>query len=92
MDSTARHIVDLSRRGLLRGGAGLAALAATMPAARTALAQPVFRAPPFTLGVASGEPAPDGFVIWTRLAPEPLAPDGGMPRAAMAVTWEVADR
>ena len=26
---------------------------------------------PFTLGIASGDPAPDGFVLWTRLAPEP---------------------
>ena len=24
---------------------------------------------PFALGVASGYPSPDGFVIWTRLAP-----------------------
>jgi len=24
---------------------------------------------PFTLGVASGEPSADGFVLWTRLAP-----------------------
>jgi alkaline phosphatase D len=31
---------------------------------------------PFTLGVASGQPAPDGFAVWTRLAPEPLAADG----------------
>ena len=31
-----------------------------------------FKVNPFTLGVASGEPAADGFVIWTRLAPEPL--------------------
>ncbi|HWT09847.1 MAG TPA: alkaline phosphatase D family protein, partial [Roseomonas sp.] len=80
-----------SRRGLLRGATGLAALAATAPAARPGFGQPVFRSYPFTLGVASGEPAPDGFVIWTRLAPEPLAPDGGMARAALAVTWEVAE-
>jgi len=91
MDSVARHILDLSRRGLLRGAGGLAALAALSPAARPALAQPLFRAFPFTLGVASGEPMPDGFVIWTRLAPEPLAPDGGMVRAALAVAWEVAE-
>jgi alkaline phosphatase D len=32
---------------------------------------------PFALGVASGEPAPDGFVIWTRLAPEPLRSRSG---------------
>jgi hypothetical protein len=31
---------------------------------------------PFTLGVASGEPTQDGFVLWTRLAPVPLALDG----------------
>jgi alkaline phosphatase D len=91
MDSTARHILDLSRRGLLRGAGGLAALAALGPAARPGLAQPLFRAFPFTLGVASGEPSPDGFVIWTRLAPEPLAPDGGMVRAALPVAWEVAE-
>jgi alkaline phosphatase D len=91
MDSTARHILDLSRRGLLRGAGGLVALAALAPAARPAIAQPAFRSFPFTLGVASGEPAPDGFVIWTRLAPEPLVPDGGMVRAAMPVTWEVSE-
>jgi alkaline phosphatase D len=31
---------------------------------------------PFTLGVASGEPTHDGIVLWTRLAPTPLALDG----------------
>ncbi len=91
MDSTARHIIDLSRRGLLRGAGALAALAASAPAARPGFAQPVFRTFPFTLGVASGDPAPDGFVIWTRLAPEPLAPDGGMVRQAMEIRWEVAE-
>ena len=63
MDSTTRHILDLSRRGVLRGAAALGALAALAPAARPGLAQPVFRGFPFTLGVASGEPALDGFVI-----------------------------
>ncbi|MGV0740987.1 alkaline phosphatase D family protein [Mycolicibacterium sp. XJ870] len=49
-------------------------------------------ADPFTLGVASGEPTPDGVVIWTRLAPDPLADDGfgGMPARAVEVEWEVA--
>lgn len=44
---------------------------------------------PFTLGVASGDPEPDGVVIWTRLAPQPLD-GGGMPNAAVRVQWEVA--
>ena len=91
MDSTARHILDLSRRGLLRGATGLAALTAVTPAPARGQATPVFRGNPFTLGVASGDPTPDGFVIWTRLAPEHLAPDGGMLRAAMMVNWEVAE-
>ncbi|WP_248959062.1 alkaline phosphatase D family protein [Sphaerisporangium perillae] len=47
---------------------------------------------PFTLGIASGDPAADGFVLWTRLAPDPLAPDGhgGMPARDAEVGWQVA--
>jgi alkaline phosphatase D len=46
---------------------------------------------PFTLGVASGEPAADGFVLWTRLALDPLAPDGqGGMTDPVPVVWEVA--
>lgn len=44
---------------------------------------------PFTLGVASGDPSPDGVVLWTRLAPDPLQ-GGGMPSAPVRVRWEVA--
>ena len=47
--------------------------------------------PLFSLGVASGEPAPDGVVLWTKLAPEPLAPGGGMDRSRVPVRWEVAE-
>ena len=45
---------------------------------------------PFTLGVASGDPAPDGFVLWTRLAPNPLKYHTGMPNGAVWVDWQVA--
>jgi len=44
----------------------------------------------FPLGVASGDPVSDGFVIWTRLAPQPMAENGGMP-SPMNVTWQVAE-
>ncbi|MFS0735815.1 alkaline phosphatase D family protein [Sphingomonas sp. 1P06PA] len=52
-------------------------------------AQAVFRDYPFRLGVAAGDPAPDGFVIWTRLAPDPLEQQGGMPMVPVEVEWEV---
>lgn len=77
----------LSRRLLLAGlGGGFAAASL----GREALAQAAFDESPFQLGVTAGDPLPDGFVIWTRLAPRPLEPGYGMPRQAMAVTWEVA--
>jgi len=40
---------------------------------------------PFELGVASGEPAADGVVLWTRLLDLPGDPGAGLP-----VRWEVA--
>lgn len=45
---------------------------------------------PFALGVASGDPDHQGIVLWTRLAPEPLQPGGGMPMRPIDVSWEVA--
>ena len=40
---------------------------------------------PFTLGVASGEPLPDGIVLWTRLMGSPM-PDANIP-----VKWQIAE-
>ena len=93
-------MANFDRRALLTllGSSG-AALAAALPFKALAWDRPPpynvepnpkFSTTPFTLGVASGEPLPDGFVIWTRLAPEPLDPHGGMPRRQMLVDWEVA--
>ncbi|GAA2051323.1 alkaline phosphatase D family protein [Williamsia deligens] len=45
---------------------------------------------PFTLGVASGDPLPDGVVLWTRLAPTPLARGAGMGVTPVPVAWQVA--
>ena len=49
--------------------------------------RPQFTRSPFTLGVASGDPTDDAVVLWTRLAPDPLAPGGGMPDEAMRVLY-----
>lgn len=85
MDSIARDIIDLGRRGALRGALAIAALAALPGTLRGQVA-----GYPFSLGVASGDPWPDGVVLWTRLATEPLALGGGMGDAEVALGWEVA--
>jgi alkaline phosphatase D len=52
--------------------------------------RPRFSGYPFTLGVASGAPLPDGVVLWTRLAPKPLS-GGGAGGDPVRVRWQVAD-
>jgi len=44
--------------------------------------RPAFAADPFSLGVASGYPSPDGMVLWTRLM--------GVDPVALPLRWEVA--
>ncbi|MDQ3609035.1 MAG: alkaline phosphatase D family protein [Actinomycetota bacterium] len=86
---------ELSRRRFLGWaglGAGGLAVAASGFSDHKAWAKPFFHQDPFSLGVASGDPRSDGVVLWTRLAPEPLADDGsgGMPGRKVPVRWEVA--
>jgi alkaline phosphatase D len=78
------------RRALLQGGM---LLSLGLLGSRPLFAQANLAHNPFTLGVASGDPWPDGFVLWTRLAPQPLEPHGGMPvpMAAMQVQWDVSE-
>ncbi|SFQ25223.1 alkaline phosphatase D [Amycolatopsis arida] len=85
-----------TRRTVLAGGAALGAAAvvtgvALPAAARTGAGRPG-TGDPFTLGVASGEPDQHSAVLWTRLAPDPLAEDGlgGMGDRRVEVHWELA--
>lgn len=83
----------LSRRQLLGlSGATGALIALGINAPTAAAAPPQRQENLFGLGVASGAPRPDGVVLWTRLAPEPLAEDGhgGMPLRPVSVKWEVS--
>ncbi len=83
----------VTRRGFVAGGLAMA----VMPYARLLAQSSRAAAPtplklgttPFTLGIASGDPSPDGMVLWTRLAPEPLS-GGGMPPVPVSVFWQVA--
>src|SRR6185503_3819796 len=87
-DHSGRLRVRHSRRTVLSAGLGLAG--ATLLRARPSRAAEVtFADDPFTLGLASGYPEPNTVVLWTRLAPQPLVPGGGVPSAPVAVAWEV---
>ena len=84
-----------TRRRLLTGAAGASlALIAAPSMLRHAAAQSWRAGDPFSLGVASGAPRPDGFVLWTRLAPEPLSSNpetpGGMCGGNVPVGYEIA--
>lgn len=80
----------ISRRRLLAYAAGLAA---SLQGAALGRARPVerprFPDDPFKLGVASGDPVPLGFVIWTRLAPLPLSRHA-FSSDPVLVRWQVA--
>ena len=85
--------VTPDRRRLIKGlGASLGAsvFLSELALPRSVMAQPAFKSDPFTLGVASGDPSADGFVLWTRLAPTPLEVGGGMPSASIPVKWAIA--
>lgn len=79
----------VSRRNFIAGVGALGGLIALSRFSGTALAQAKFGNNPFSLGVASGDPLPDGIVLWTRLAPDPLN-GGGMGTADVPVRWQVA--
>ena len=82
-----------ARRIFLLNAAQLAAAAVSMPGLVRA-AGPSY---PFSLGVASGSPLPDGVILWTRVLVNPLANplvnplDAEVNALAYAVRWEVAE-
>ncbi|KOX32422.1 MULTISPECIES: alkaline phosphatase D family protein [unclassified Streptomyces] len=89
----ARHF---GRRRFLTvtGAAAALAFATQLPAAGSAAAAELdarrVTEDPFTLGVASGDPQPGSVLLWTRLAPRPFEPGGGLPDRRVPVQWEIA--
>ena len=74
--------IDIERRKWL--GALVAIAAGGVFPGSEVQAQPVFESYPFALGVASGSPLPDGFVLWTRLISKNLSKYN-----LVDVRWEV---
>ncbi|BFV59823.1 alkaline phosphatase D family protein [Kitasatospora sp. CMC57] len=77
------------RRRRVLQAAALTAGAAALPLAAVAPATAA-AAPEFLHGVASGDPLPDGVVIWTRITPTPDATPGSGTGPDTQVGWQVA--
>ena len=87
----ARRTRTLDRRWFLALGSAVAALPYAAARAEAPERKVVFAADPFTSGVSSGDPTHQSVVIWTRLAPQPLEPAGGMRPESVSVTYEVGE-
>ena len=85
-----QHEGRLSRRLFLAYAASLSSIPFLSRYASAAPAHS-FTSDPFTFGVASGDPDHESVILWTRLAPKPLEPGGGMPKAPVEVHWEIAE-
>ncbi|MFF9217873.1 alkaline phosphatase D family protein [Streptomyces viridosporus] len=92
-ESTAPVLTDAPslaprRRTVVKAAAATAVLAG--PLAASVPAQAVTQAPAFLHGVASGDPLPDGILLWTRVTPTPEAIPGSGLGPDTEVSWTVA--
>ena len=84
-----RSDTSVSRRHWMAYAAALASIP-SLGRTSHATRAPSFQSDPFTLGVASGDPDESSVVLWTRLAPQPFEPGGGMGVSSVEVQWELA--
>jgi alkaline phosphatase D len=90
LQNAIRFEGSVSRRLFLAYAASLSAIPMLGQRASAKSHKPKFTSDPFGVGIASGDPTVDGVVLWTRLAPEPLEPTGGMEPHDVEVAWEIA--
>ncbi|GGW84252.1 alkaline phosphatase D family protein [Streptomyces lomondensis] len=76
------------RRTVVKAAAATAVLAG--PLAASLPARAAAQAPAFLHGVASGDPLPDGVLLWTRVTPVPEAIPGSGLGPDTEVSWVVA--
>lgn len=75
------------RRTVVKAAAATAVLAPTAAAPLAHAAE----GPAFLHGVASGDPLPDGVLLWTRVTPTPDAVPGSGKGPDTAVRWELSE-
>ncbi|KAB1145620.1 alkaline phosphatase [Streptomyces luteolifulvus] len=85
--SDSANSLSPRRRTVVKAAAATAALAGPLAAAMPARAAD---APAFLHGVASGDPLPDGILLWTRVTPTPEAIPGSGLGPDIQVGWTVA--
>ncbi|MBC9712187.1 alkaline phosphatase D family protein [Streptomyces sp. TRM66268-LWL] len=76
------------RRTVVKAAATVAVAA---PLAAGALPARAAEPPAFLHGVASGDPLPDGVLLWTRVTPTPTATPGSGMGPDTEVSWELAE-
>ncbi len=86
---SSRAAATPRRRTVVLAAAATAALAPLTSLGASA-AHAAGTAPAFLHGVASGDPLPDGVLLWTRVTPAPEAVPGSGLGPATQVGWEVA--
>jgi hypothetical protein len=90
-------MTGMKRRHFLHSTLTLPAIAQALSAmslpaqATVQLARPQWRADPFALGVASGEPRPDSVLLWTRLYPGPAVPGQSASERQQQAFFEAAN-
>ncbi|MEN8653293.1 alkaline phosphatase D family protein [Streptomyces sp. 21So2-11] len=89
---TSRLFSAPSRRTVVKAAAATAVAVPTLaiPALAGPSAAAGTRASAFLHGVASGDPLPDGVLLWTRVTPTPDAVPGSGKGPDVAVSWEIA--
>ncbi|MEU7277722.1 alkaline phosphatase D family protein [Streptomyces sp. NPDC045431] len=78
-----------SRRTVVKAAAATAVAAPVLAPGTSAAADTA--SPVFHHGVASGDPLPDGVLLWTRVTPSPDALPGSGKGPDTEVRWEVAE-
>ncbi|MEU9443992.1 alkaline phosphatase D family protein [Streptomyces sp. NPDC048304] len=86
--SEGRNSLSPRRRTVVKAAAATAVLAG--PLAASLPARAAAQAPAFLHGVASGDPLPDGVLLWTRVTPAPEAVPGSGLGPDTEVSWVVA--
>ncbi|MFG2644189.1 alkaline phosphatase D family protein [Streptomyces sp. NPDC048370] len=88
---TSRHISPAPTRRTVVKAAAVTAVAAPALVGAASPALAGTEAPSFLHGVASGDPLPDGVLLWTRVTPTSDATPGSGKGPTVAVRWEIAE-